>query len=589
MAKDQETPEALGTRQALIRRFWATASGFWSGDMRVRAWALTLGLTLVSLSQIAVQYRINFWTRDIFDAVEQRNAAGLRTQALLLLPLTAMTVALAVAAVYGRMSMQREWRGWLVRRLIGRWVKQGRSHQMNLIKGNHQVPEGRITDDARIATDAPVDFMVGLFNSLVGAITFIGILWVVGGALDVTLGSLRLRIPGYLVVSVIVYSVLVTLVMLVFTRNFTAVSESINQAEAEFRFGLTHVRENGESIALLGGEAEEQHGLKQALAVVIERWRRYCRQHMRVTVVSNSNMLIAPVLPIFLCMPRFLDGQMTLGEVTQAAAAFVQVQSSFNWLVDNFARFADWRASARRVGTLLTSLDDLWRQERSSGPGRIQRTEIDGAALRLRNLTVAVDGGHVALREPEIVLDRAERVQVIGESDSDKAALLRAIAGLSHEGEGEIGIGRHQRLLVMPQHPFIPVGTLRRIASYPAHADARHDAELRALLDASGLGSLRTRLDSDEHWDQLLGSGERQRLAFVRACFTAPGIILLDEATSALDPESQRQLMALLIERLPDAAIMSFSHHKELATLFSRTLHFDQRPGRPPVSSPAAG
>ena len=105
MAKDQETPEALGTRQALIRRFWATASGFWSGDMRVRAWALTLGLTLVSLSQIAVQYRINFWTRDIFDAVEQRNAAGLRTQALLLLPLTAMTVALAVAAVYGRMSM----------------------------------------------------------------------------------------------------------------------------------------------------------------------------------------------------------------------------------------------------------------------------------------------------------------------------------------------------------------------------------------------------------------------------------------------------------------------------------------------------
>lgn len=589
MATEQAQAGGDGTPPELIRRFWATASGFWSGGTRLRAWVLGLGLAIVTLSQIGVQYRLNFWTRDLFDAVEQRNAAGLLHQALLLVPLTVTTVALAVAAVFGRMSMQREWRAWLVQRLIGRWVKQGRPHLLNLFRGNHQVPEGRITDDARIATDAPVDFVVGLFSSCVSAATFIGILWVVGGALDVRLGGLSLHLPGFLVLSVIVYSVLVTLAMLVFTRHFTAISESINQAEAEFRFALTHVRENSERIALLASEAEERLGLRQALATVIERWRRYCGQHMRVTIVSNSNMLIAPALPIFLCMPRFLHGEMSLGEVTQAAAAFVQVQSSFNWLVDNFARFADWRASARRVGTLLESLDTIWRAEQATGPDHIARTALDGVALRLRNLAVAHDEGRVVLDAADVVIGRAEHVRLVGTSDSGKSALLHALAGVDDEGEGEIGIGRDLRLFVMPQHAFIPLGTLRRVASYPAAADAVPDAQLRELLAVTGLASLADRLDDDEPWEQRLSDGERQRLGFVRAGIAAPDILLIDEAASALDPDSQRQLMTWLVERLPDATMVSLTHRAEPDALFDRTLRFSIQPASaPPVTPPAA-
>ncbi|MEN9704365.1 MAG: hypothetical protein RLZZ393_244 [Pseudomonadota bacterium] len=578
MAAHLQIIEPPAGDRSLIRRFWGTASGFWTGESRNRAWALTLLLVAVTSSQIAVQYRLNFWTRDIFDAVEMRDAPSLWQQAVLAVPLLGVAVALAVAAVYGRMSMQREWRGWLVRRLVDRWVKQGRTHQLNLVQGNHQVPEGRITDDARIATDAPVDFVVGLFHSVVGAATFIGILWSVGGSLDLHAGGLALHVPGFLVVAVVVYSLLVTLAMLAVTRHFTTVSESINQAEAEFRFALTHVRENGERIALLGSDAQERSSLAAALAVVVERWRRYCGQHLRVTLVSNSNFLIAPVLPIFLCMPRFLDGGMTLGEVTQAAAAFVQVQSSFNWLVDNFARFADWRAAARRVGSLLESLDALWQAGRPGLPGRIRRGTDESVALRLHDLRVHTDAGSIQLDTPDLVVGRGEHVRLAGRSDAGKAALLHTITGLADEGAGEILVGRGLRAFVMPQHPYIPIGPLRRVACYPAAADHVDDDTLRGLLDAFGLGGLTTRLDEDAPWEQLLSDGERQRLAFVRACVAAPDLLLLDDPASALDPDSQRQLVDQLVARLPGVTILGFSNRSDADALYDRTLHFDVVP-----------
>ena len=563
---------------ALIRRFWSTASGFWTGEARLKAWALSLLLVLVTLSQIGVQYRITFWTRDIFDAVEMRDADMLWQQALLSLPLLGMAVALAVTAVYGRMSLQREWRAWLVQRLFGRWVKQGRTHHLNLLEGNHQVPEGRITDDARIATDAPIDFVVGLFHSVVGAATFIGILWSIGGSLDLTVGGNALHIPGFLVVSVVVYSALVTLAMLAVSRQFTTVSESINQAEAEFRYALTHVRENGERIALLGSDARERQGLAAALAVIIERWRRYCGQHVRVTVVSNANFLIAPVLPVFLCMPRFLQGEMSLGEVTQAAAAFVQVQSSFNWLVDNFARVADWRASARRVGTLLQSFDRLWQSETTGGPGRITRCRADGTMLRLRGLRVVTDGGQVRLETDDLVISPGERVMLAGRSDAGKLALLHAITGLTDQGTGEITSSRTQRLFVMPSHPYMPIGTLRQAACYPAMTDGIDEARLRDLLDAFGLGALTTRLDDDAPWEQLLGDGERQRLDFVRACVVAPDLLLLDDPASTLDADSQRQLFAELLAQLPGITVLGFSTRHEAEAFYDRTLHFEWLP-----------
>ncbi len=134
---------------------------------------------------------------------------------------------------------------------------------------------------------------------------------------------------------------------------------------------LTRVRENGESIALLGGEAEERDGIDKSLRGVLRQWARLCGQHMRTTIVSQGSNIIAPVLPVLLCAPKFLDGSMTLGQVMQAASAFTIVQSAFGWLVDNYPRLADWNACARRIASLMMSIDALERAETGDDIGRI--------------------------------------------------------------------------------------------------------------------------------------------------------------------------------------------------------------------------
>jgi putative ATP-binding cassette transporter len=270
---------------------------------------------------------------------------------------------------------------------------------------------------------------------------------------------------------------------------------------------------------------------------------------------------------------------MTLGEVMQAAAAFVQVQSGFNWLLDNYPRLAGWIASARRVGSLLVSLDHLEAAGRPGGARVITRTEHEGPALRLQNLSVELDDGTVVVKDADVLIEPGERVLLVGESGTGKTTLTRAIAGLWPWGHGDIVIQRGAKMFLMPQRPYIPLGTLRRAAAYPLSPADAPDGMTRELMEAVGLGYLVEHLDEEAPWNRTLSGGECQRLAFVRLLLHQPDIVVMDEATSALDPPSQEHLMTLVAERLPRTAIVSIAHRPELAAFHHRKIVFERRPG----------
>lgn len=574
-----QPPPPIPVRRQLVRRFWASARGYWFGDTRRKAWLLTFGLIALIFIQLAFQYRLNIWNRDIFDALEKKDGAAVWSQALLFVPLVITIVALAIIAVYARMTAQREWRSWLTNHLVGKWLANGRYYQLDLVTGDHQNPEGRIGEDARNATDAPIDFVVGILSATVTAAAFIGVLWVVGGSLTIGAPDAPIVIPGYLVIAAVIYALITSVSVMLVANRFVAVSESTNQAEAEYRYALTRIRENGESIALLGGESEERSGLRESLGAVILQWRFLCHQHMRYTLVSNAHWLIAPVITIVLCAPKYVDGAMTLGEVMQASAAFVQVQSGFNWLLDNYPRLAGWMASARRVGSLLVSIDHL---EAAGAPGAthaITRIEHEGPAFRLQDLSVELDDGTVVVNDADVVIQPGERVLLVGESGTGKTTLTRAIAGLWPWGQGNIAIPHGARMVLMPQRPYIPLGSLRRAATYPlAPADAP-DETIRELMTAVGLPYLTAHLDEEAPWNRTLSGGECQRLAFVRLMLHRPDIVVMDEATSALDPPSQENLMKLVADRLPHTAVVSIAHRPELEAFHHRKLVFERRPG----------
>ena len=69
-------------------------------------------------------------------------------------------------------------------------------------------PEGRIAEDARIATEAPVELAIGLTTAVLSAATFVVVLWTVGGAFIVEIAGATIIVPGFLVVAAAGYSAL---------------------------------------------------------------------------------------------------------------------------------------------------------------------------------------------------------------------------------------------------------------------------------------------------------------------------------------------------------------------------------------------
>ncbi|OOO27545.1 ABC transporter ATP-binding protein/permease [Agrobacterium sp. YIC 4121] len=574
----QQAEEAR--KRYLLKRFLISARGFWSRRGDGLAWPFSIGLLAMIGVNVGFQYGINVWNRGIFDAIEKRDASTVYFLASIFPPLVLGSVFIVTSQVYVRMRIQRRWRSWLTKVLVSRWIANGRYYQLNLIDGDHQNPEARLSEDMRIATEAPVDFVAGVIAAFVSASTFIVVLWTIGGALTLPIGGLSVTIPGFLVIAAVIYALITSSSIALIGRNFVRVSEVKNQLEAEFRYTLTRVRENGESIALLGGEEEERSDLDRRFRNVRHQWKQMAQQYMRTTVVSHGSMLIAPVVPLLLCAPKFLDGSMSLGQVMQAASAFTIVQSAFGWLVDNYPRLADWNACARRVASLMMSLDGLERAEQSDKLGRIVRGETEGETmLSLKDVSVSLGDGTAVVKETDVEIGRGERVLVAGESGSGKSTLVRAIAGLWPWGGGSVSFRAGSRLFMLPQRPYVPSGTLRRAVCYPQAAESWTFEEIGEALDKVGLGHLKDKVEEEAPWDQTLSGGEKQRLTFARLLLNDPDIIVMDEATAALDEKSQDRMMQTVIDELPDATIISVAHRAELEAFHSRKITLERREG----------
>jgi vitamin B12/bleomycin/antimicrobial peptide transport system ATP-binding/permease protein len=348
---------------ARLARFWASARGFWSGKSAMIAWPLTVGLVIIAVSQLSVQYRLNYWNRDFFNALARRDGDALWHQVAVFVPLAIMSVGLSVVSVWARMTTQRKWRQWLTSNILGDWLADEHYRQLESASGEYKNAEYRISYDAKSATDSPVDLTLGLVNAVLTASLFTGVLWSVGGSLTIAVGQIAFTVPGYLVICAVLYALLFTGLMLVIGRNLPAVIQQQSQSEAEFLAAANEIRESG-SHAASDGDRQRHNAVWDALSQVLLRWRQLLWQLMGTTFVSQTDLLFAPVFGWFLCVPKYLAGAMTLGELTQASAAFVTVQVAFNWLVDNYQRLSDWRSASNRVAVLLQGLD----QVKQSGP-----------------------------------------------------------------------------------------------------------------------------------------------------------------------------------------------------------------------------
>src|SRR5579864_7334446 len=215
-------------RPSLLQRFWTSAAGFWRGKSAASSWALTIGLLAVVLGQLAVQYGLNYWNRDFFNAIGRRDANGLWSEAAIFIPLAGLSIGLSVTSVWARMTAQRKWREWLTKHILAIWLSQEHYRHLKSVSSEYKNAEYRIAFDARAATDAPVDLALGLVTSALTAVVFIDVLWSVGGEFTVLVGRFEVTVPGYLVIGVGVYSLMFTTAMMVVGRNLPAVIQVEN-------------------------------------------------------------------------------------------------------------------------------------------------------------------------------------------------------------------------------------------------------------------------------------------------------------------------------------------------------------------------
>ena len=268
--------------------------------------------------------------------------------------------------------------------------------------------------------------------------------------------------------------------------------------------------------------------------------------------------------------PLVLVLRRALGGLTQTSLAFGQVQSALNWFVDAYPRIAQWAASVNRLTGFREALERSKRLP--TGPATVRVVPSRSAALIVDRLSLRLPDRRSLLDDTSVRIDPGERVLVSGPSGSGKSTLFRALAGIWPYGGGTVAIPERQRVLFLPQRPYLPIASLREVLSYPERPGGHSDAEFRqALLDAR-LPHLIPRLDEEANWSLELSGGEQQRIGFARAFLYRPDWLFMDEATSALDEETEQALYALAAERLPHITLISVAHRAAVAKFHHRRL-----------------
>jgi putative ATP-binding cassette transporter len=566
-----DTPRPIPDQNP-FRRSWRMARGWYASEERAVAWGLTATALALTVAQIGIHLRVNLWHRDFFNALERRNDAALSSQIGLFLLLAGLSMAVAVAQLWARQMLSLRWRRWLVQHLQDRWLHNAGHYRMGLLPDAADNPDQRISENTRWATAMAIDLATALLHALLTLVSFASVLWMLSGI--VSLGGVE--VPGSLVFVAIGYAIMGSTLTWVIGRPMVGLNIARNRAESDHRFALLRLRENAEAVALSGGAADEARGLRRSFGQVVEVMHGLLRRERQLMWLGSGYGMVAAVLPLLLASPRYFAGALTLGALVQLAQAFVEVTSALSWFQEQWPRLADWRGHVERIVALEDSLVAAEALGEASGIALEEPAPGGAPVLAFAGLTLRAPCGAVLVETAEATIRPGERVLIQGPSGAGKSTLFRAAAGLWPWGEG--GIRRPATgLMLLPQRPYLPLGTLRAAVCYPAAPDHFADAAVRAALLRCGLPALAPRLDEAGRWDRLLSLGEQQRLGFARLLLHAPRWVLLDEATSALDEAGEAALMRLFQAELAGAALLSIGHRPGLAAFHHRVLRLEGR------------
>jgi vitamin B12/bleomycin/antimicrobial peptide transport system ATP-binding/permease protein len=564
-----ENPATTRLRQ-LLPTAWAMIRPYWSSEDRWAAWGLLTVVIALTLAMVYMSVLFNQWNNTFYTALQERNRTVFFQQLAGLAGIVGFTIIFAVYQLYLNQMLEIRWRRWLTERYLRAWLADGAYYRMQLMARETDNPDQRIAEDVHLLISHTLALLMGGLRSVVTLVAFVAILWTLSGTLSVSLGGwFSVMVPGYMVWAAILYAVGGTWLTHRIGRPLVRLNYDKQRCEADFRFGLVRFRENTEGVALYRGEADELRGFRGLFESVVMNWWDIMRRQKHLTYFTSGYQQAAWIFPSLMAAPRYLNGDLTLGGLVQTIGAFSQVQSSLSFFIDSYKTIAEWCSVVERLSGFERALERV-RIQAATGGG-VQHVDGDGN-LTIKDVDLYLPNGQPLIADVNVSILRGETVLLGGASGLGKSTLFRAVAGIWPFGRGEVRGPRDRNVLFLPQKPYLPIGTLREVVSYPMPSGGVNDVTLREALEAVGLSRLAGRLGEAGHWALQLSPGEQQRIAFARALVQKPDWLFLDEATSAVDEATEARLYRLVRERLAGTTVFSVGHRPTLRPFHSRQL-----------------
>jgi putative ATP-binding cassette transporter len=586
----------MHTTWPLLTEAWRLAKPYFNSGEKWSARLLLGTIVVLNLGLVGMDVVLSFWNREFYNALQNKDWDSFvallfmgRSDQQGYMPgfclVAAVYILVAVYRTYLNQWLQIRWRRWMTTVFLQRWLADRAYYRISLraLPGDGtDNPDQRIAEDLRSFVADTLSLGLDLLSNVVSLFSFVAILWSLSGPMLL----LGVSIPGYMVWVALLYALVGSVLTQWVGRPLSALNFRQQQVEADFRFAMMRLRENTEAVALSNGEAEEQRGLKHRFGAVAENWWAIMRRTKLLNGLVAGYSQVAVVFPIIVAAPRFFAGKMELGELTQTAGAFGQVQTAMSWFVTSYSALASWRATVHRLATFQTAIEDA--RTRQGGP---RLAPAPDAGYALSDVTLRLPDGRALIEHADLRVEPGEWVVITGRSGLGKSTLFRAFAGIWPFGTGTVSQPPGTAMF-LPQRPYLPLGSLRQAVTYPVAPETYPDAAVVAVLRQAGLAALVARLDQEDSWSQRLSGGEQQRLALARVLLARPDWLFLDEATASLDPQAEAELYATIRRTLPDTTVVSVAHRPSVAALHDREVQFRREgdgPARLVEPSPAAG
>ncbi|MFI5777121.1 ABC transporter ATP-binding protein/permease [Nocardia sp. NPDC051570] len=545
------------------RQFWRLSSAYFTGPGAWRTLGFVAALLFTAVGSVRVTVLLSYQSNDTYTALQdaaEAFAGGKRAalsaaehafwfSVFIFAVVVTVHVVRTLVDYYIGQIFEIHWRRWITDRVTTNWLDGHAQYRERFIDATIDNPDQRIQEDITTFVENSRDLSTGAVAAVVTVVSFTSILWNLSGPLTL-FGA---DIPRAMTFVVLIYVLLVSVIAFWIGRPLIRLNFRYQRSSANFRYSLVRVRDNAEGVAFYRGEKNELRGLLSRFGVVLEVYRRLVYRTVGFSGWNLGVSQVSVVLPLIAQAPRFFQGTITLGGLQQTATAFGQIHDSLSFFRENYATFTGYRAALIRLDGLLSA------GEQSRALPAVRAEEL-ASALELDHISVSRPDGGLLISELDLRLNPGDALVIKGASGSGKTTLLRTLAGIWPYGTGSVRYPDGNATMFLSQVPYLPLGDLRAVVSYPAEPGDIPDDRLREALTKVHLGHIADRLAEQADWAAILSPGEQQRLAFARVLLTGPRVVLLDEATSAVDEGLEHALYSLLRAEAPEAVVVSVAH-----------------------------